>query len=55
MLLVKTQADRFGAVEQVIRKAVSYTNCIVELTPGEVNAGFRAWLDAEVPQGVGAP
>jgi periplasmic divalent cation tolerance protein len=54
VLLVKTQADRFAAVEQVIREAVSYINCIVELTPGEVNAGFRAWLDAEVPQGAEA-
>jgi hypothetical protein len=52
---VKTQADRFGAVEQVIREAVSYPNCIVELAPGAVNAGFRAWLDVEVPQGAGAP
>jgi periplasmic divalent cation tolerance protein len=50
VLLVKTQADRFGAVEQVIREAVSYTNCVAELAPGAVNAGFRAWLDAEAPE-----
>lgn len=49
VLLVKTQAGLFGAVEQVVREAVSYTNCIAELVPECLNAPFRAWLDTEVP------
>jgi periplasmic divalent cation tolerance protein len=50
VLLIKTQSGYRDAVEQIIREAVSYTNCIAELAPESVNAPFRAWLDAEVPK-----
>lgn len=54
VLLVKTQPGYRDAIERVVRDAVSYTNCIAELEPTSINAGFRAWLDAEVaPESAG--
>ncbi len=49
VLLVKTQAGYRGAVEEVIRRHISYTNFVGEIAPESVNQDFLKWLDAEVP------
>jgi periplasmic divalent cation tolerance protein len=49
VLLVKTQAAYRGALEQVIRQYISYTNLIAEIAPESVNESFLKWLNTEVP------
>jgi len=50
VLLVKTQAGYRGAVEEVIRQQISYTNFIGEIAPESVNESFLKWLNSEVPE-----
>lgn len=49
VLLIKTQPNYRGAIEQVIRRHVDYTNLIAEIVPESVNTSFLKWLDTEVP------
>jgi periplasmic divalent cation tolerance protein len=49
VLLVKTRAGYRSAIEEVIRRHVSYTNFIGELAPESVNEAFLKWLGDEVP------
>jgi periplasmic divalent cation tolerance protein len=49
VLLVKTQGDYRGAIEEVIHHHISYTNFIGELAPESVNDSFLKWLNTEVP------
>jgi periplasmic divalent cation tolerance protein len=49
VLLIKTQAGYRGAVEEVIRQHIAYTNFIGEIAPESVNESFLKWLNAEVP------
>jgi periplasmic divalent cation tolerance protein len=49
VLLIKTQAGYRGAVEEVIRRHISYTNFIGEIAPESVNESFLKWLNNEVP------
>lgn len=49
VLLVKTKPGYRGAIEQVIREHINYTNLIAEIEPESVNESFLKWLDTEVP------
>jgi periplasmic divalent cation tolerance protein len=49
VLIVKTQEGYRGAVEEVIRQKISYTNFIGEIAPESVNESFLNWLNTEVP------
>lgn len=49
VLIVKTQAGYRDRIEQVIREQITYTNCILELTPDTANADFLAWLNRDIP------
>src|ERR1700740_2355649 len=48
VLLIKTQAGYRGAIEQVIRQRINYTNLIAEIVPESTNESFLKWLNAEV-------
>jgi periplasmic divalent cation tolerance protein len=50
VLVVKTQANYREAIEETIRRHISYTNFIGELAPETVNENFLKWLNAEVPE-----
>jgi periplasmic divalent cation tolerance protein len=50
VLLVKTREGYRGAIEEVIRQQISYTNFVGEIAPESVNESFLEWLTAEVPQ-----
>jgi periplasmic divalent cation tolerance protein len=49
VLLIKTQAGYHVAIEEVIRRHISYQNLIAEIAPESVNASFLKWLGSEVP------
>jgi periplasmic divalent cation tolerance protein len=49
VLVVKTQAGYRGALEEVIRQHISYTNFVGEIAPESVNESFLTWLSSEVP------
>jgi periplasmic divalent cation tolerance protein len=49
VLIVKTQAGYRGAIEEVIRQHISYTNFIAEIAPESVNESYLNWLNSEVP------
>jgi len=49
VLLIKTQTGYRGAIEQVIREHINYTNFIAEIAPESVNEGYLKWLNTEVP------
>ena len=49
VLLIKTQTGYRGAIEQVIREHINYTNFIAEIAPEFVNEGYLKWLNTEVP------
>src|ERR1700752_597801 len=49
VLLVKTQDGYNGAIEDVIRHHIAYTNFIGEIAPESVNDSFLKWLNSEVP------
>ncbi len=49
VLIIKTQEGYRGAIEEVIRRHVSYTNFIGEIALESVNASYLQWLNAEVP------
>jgi periplasmic divalent cation tolerance protein len=50
VLLVKTREGYRGAIEEVIRQQISYTNFVGEIAPESVNESFLEWLTAEVAQ-----
>jgi periplasmic divalent cation tolerance protein len=50
VLIVKTREGYRGAIEEVIRQQISYTNFVGEIAPESVNESFLEWLTAEVPQ-----
>ena len=50
VLLVKTREGYRGAIEEVIRQQISYTNFVGEIAAESVNESFLEWLTAEVPQ-----
>ena len=49
VLIVKTQLGYRGAIEEVIRQHISYTNFVGEIAPESVNESFLKWLNNEVP------
>lgn len=49
VLIVKTQGELREAIEKVISKHISYTNCIAELDVYSVNQSFLRWLEKDVP------
>jgi periplasmic divalent cation tolerance protein len=49
VLLVKTQAEFTEAVEEVVKSAINYTNCIARISPDAVNSAFLDWLNREAP------
>jgi periplasmic divalent cation tolerance protein len=49
VLIIKTQEGYRGAIEEVIRRHVSYTNFIGEIALESVNGSYLQWLNAEVP------
>jgi periplasmic divalent cation tolerance protein len=49
VLIVKTQVGYRGAIEEVIRQHISYTNFVGEIAPESVNESFLKWLNNEVP------
>ena len=49
VLIIKTQEGYRGAIEEVIRQHISYTNFIGEIAPESVNESFLQWLNTEVP------
>jgi periplasmic divalent cation tolerance protein len=48
MLLIKSSAEQFEALAEVIRKRHSY-ECpeIVAVAPGEISPGYQAWWEKE--------
>ena len=50
VLIVKTREGYRGAIEEVIRQQISYTNFVGEIAAESVNESFLEWLTAEVPQ-----
>jgi periplasmic divalent cation tolerance protein len=53
VLLVKTQAGYRQAIEEVVRRHISYANLMAEIAPESVNENFAKWLNAEVPLAAG--
>jgi len=48
VILAKTRADLFETLATRVRALHSYTTpCILELPAGRIDAGYRAWLEAE--------
>jgi periplasmic divalent cation tolerance protein len=54
VLLVKTLEGYRGAIEEVIRQHISYTNFIGEIALESVNESYLRWLNTEVPVMPGA-
>ena len=55
VLLVKTQSGYRQAIEEVVRRHISYTNLVAEISPDSVNESFANWMNAEVPLAAGGP
>jgi periplasmic divalent cation tolerance protein len=49
VLIIKTRAGYRGAIEEVIRQHISFTNFIGEIPVESVNESYLQWLNAEVP------
>jgi periplasmic divalent cation tolerance protein len=49
VLIVKTKEGYRDDIERTLREMIDYNNFIAEITPSEVNEGFTAWLDREIP------
>jgi periplasmic divalent cation tolerance protein len=49
VLIIKTQEGYRGAIEEVIRQHISFTNFIGEIALESVNESYLQWLNNEVP------
>ena len=49
VLIIKTREGYRGAIEEVIRQNISFTNFIGEIALESVNESYLQWLNSEVP------